>query len=468
MDRLRKIREEAVEAVRQQAERDPTRPVFHFRPQANWMNDVCAAFVHSGWYHIFYQSTPLQDTAPMDYGWGHARSRDLVSWEILPEALIPDRDKGEFGYGSGSAMLTDDGEPVLYFAWTPVGVWEKRAKREQRAALPLDEGLINWRKVEIGMKPGENGVPADIPGSWADMFVFRAEGRVFAVFKASDGLLCEARNPELTDWQAVGRIEGISGECPNLFPLDGKFVLLQSTYPISYQIGKFDAAAFRFIPHTPHRTMDCGYGPEKPHNHARGIYGTTITTDENGRTLLFGWVSGFQPGRGWNGCAGLPRELTIDAEGYLIQMPARELRRLRGAHMPWETFRLEDASRELTESAGGTWEIKVAVRPDGCGNCGLRLARGQDRVADILIDLDGDVLNVAGTELPDVLGEDRVVDLHLFLDRSVLEVFVNGGRQTVTKVVQAEPVEVQPQVFAEGGPAEFGGLDAWRVDSIWG
>ena len=239
-------------------------------------------------------------------------------------------------------------------------------------------------------------------------------------------------------------------------------------YPISYQIEELDAAAFRFIPHTPHRTMDYGYGPEKPHNHARGIYGTTITTDETGRTLLFGWVSGFQTGRGWNGCAGLPRELTIDAEGYLIQMPVRELRRLRGAHTPLETFRLEDASRELTESAGATWEIKVAVRPDGCGNCGLRLARGVDRAADVVIDLDGDTLNVAGTEVPDVLGEDHAVDLHLFLDRSVLEVFVNGGRQTVTKVVQAEPVEVQPQVFAEGGPAEFGGLDAWQVDSIWG
>ena len=70
MDRLRKIREEAVEAARQQAERDPTRPGFHFRPHANWMNDVCAAFVHSGWHHIFYQSTPLQDAAPIDYGWG--------------------------------------------------------------------------------------------------------------------------------------------------------------------------------------------------------------------------------------------------------------------------------------------------------------------------------------------------------------------------------------------------------------
>jgi len=469
MDRLRKLREEAEAAARPLAESDPTRPVFHFRPHANWMNDVCAAFVHSGWYHIFYQFTPLQDNAPKDYGWGHARSRDLVSWEILPEALIPDRDKGEFGYASGSAILTDDGDPVLFFAWTPVGVWENTAKREQRAALSVDEELLEWRTVEIGLKPGENGVPADIPGSWADMYVFRADGRVFAVFKSSDGLLCEARNRELTDWHAVGRIEGISGECPNFFPLDGKYVLLQSTYPISYQIGDFDAAAFRFVPDTPNRTMDYGYGLEQPHNHARGIYGTTTTTDETGRTLLFGWVSGFEPGRGWNGCMGLPRELSIDSEGFLIQTPARELSCLRGARTSLETFRLEDASRELSESSGGTWEIKVAIRPADSGRCGLRLLRGDHHVSDILIDLQGDTLNAAGTEVPGAVGEDRrFVDLQVFLDRSVLEVFVNGGRQTVTKVVQAEPVKVRPTVFAEGGMAEFSRLEAWRVDSIWG
>ena len=110
----------------------------------------------------------------------------------------------------------------------------------------------------------------------------------------------------------------------------------------------------------------------------------------------------------------------------------------------------------------------MAVRPGGCERCGLRLARGEDLADDVVIDLNGETLNVASTEVPGVLGADRsAVDLHVFLDRSVLEVFVNGGRQTVTKVLQAEPVGVRPSVFTEGGAAEFSRLEAWRIDSIW-
>lgn len=40
----------AVEAAVPQAAKDPTRPVYHFRPPAQWMNDICGAIYHQG-YH---------------------------------------------------------------------------------------------------------------------------------------------------------------------------------------------------------------------------------------------------------------------------------------------------------------------------------------------------------------------------------------------------------------------------------
>ena len=36
---------------------DPLRPVFHFQPPAQWMNDICGVLWHEGWYHIFYPFT---------------------------------------------------------------------------------------------------------------------------------------------------------------------------------------------------------------------------------------------------------------------------------------------------------------------------------------------------------------------------------------------------------------------------
>ena len=49
----------------QLAARDPWRPVYHFHPPANWMNDPNGTIFYKGWHHLFYQCNP--------YGaeWGH-------------------------------------------------------------------------------------------------------------------------------------------------------------------------------------------------------------------------------------------------------------------------------------------------------------------------------------------------------------------------------------------------------------
>ena len=38
----------AVYAAAPKAEQDPTRPLFHYRPPAQWMSDVCGAFFYKG------------------------------------------------------------------------------------------------------------------------------------------------------------------------------------------------------------------------------------------------------------------------------------------------------------------------------------------------------------------------------------------------------------------------------------
>jgi sucrose-6-phosphate hydrolase SacC (GH32 family) len=45
--------EAAVRAAEPVAAADPHRPVFHFRPPAQWMNDICGALRHAGWYHKY-------------------------------------------------------------------------------------------------------------------------------------------------------------------------------------------------------------------------------------------------------------------------------------------------------------------------------------------------------------------------------------------------------------------------------
>ena len=37
---------------------DPERPVYHFRPPANWTNDPNGTIYYKGWHHLFYQLNP--------------------------------------------------------------------------------------------------------------------------------------------------------------------------------------------------------------------------------------------------------------------------------------------------------------------------------------------------------------------------------------------------------------------------
>ena len=129
----------SVEAAIAKASADPNRPVYHFHPPAYWNNDPNGTVWYKGWHHLFYQYNPYAAVWGHMH-WGHARSRDLVSWEHLPIALWPSTEKGEEHVFSGAATAGPDGRPWLFY--TSIG---QRAP-EQWLAMPEDDDLIAWKK----------------------------------------------------------------------------------------------------------------------------------------------------------------------------------------------------------------------------------------------------------------------------------------------------------------------------------
>ncbi len=461
----------AVEAAVPKAAEDPTRPVCHFRPPAQWMNDICGAIYDKGYYHIFYQLNPFGDTwGANDSSWAHARSKDLVRWEHLPIALAPRTDRGERRCNSGCVARNADGTPMIFYTFVPARTSAtKLGKREQWAAVACDDELKTWQRVKENplLAAGENGVPADINGGWSDPFVFRAGGRTFATFKSCGGGVCEAENKELTKWKYIGRIDGVEGECPNFFKLGGRWVLLRSTYPPSYQIGRFDPEKMRFEMNGPRGTLDYVYGPKRSGPNSRGFYGTNVLFDADGRCVLFGWVSGFKPGRGWNGCMSIPRILTLGSDERPIQTPAPELEKLRGEHVNVENLTLKNESKVI-QRAGDTFEVRAEFTPGDAKSFGLKLGPSNGRAGGFTIACNGKNLNAAGTEVPDVLTDkQKTLKLRLFFDKSVMELFIGDGRQTVTRVVYPESGNLRVEAFAAGGTATIKRLDAWALKPIW-
>ncbi len=464
----------AVEAAIPQAAKDPTRPVYHFRPPAQWMNDICGAIYHNGYYHIFYQYDPFTgDRWGDDYtAWAHARSKDLVHWEDLPWAVLPMKERGERRCNSGCVTRDGNGRPMIFYTFVPEGGGAtKLGKREQWGVIPLDDDLIKWRRVQDAplMAAGMNGVPAEVNAGWSDPFVFRSGGRTFVTFKSCAGLVCEAVDPELTQWKYVGKMDGVDGECPNFFPLQDKWILLRSTKPPSFVVGDFDADTIAFDMSGPQGVLDYGFGKNPPKDRAwtRGLYATNTFFDESGRCIMVGWVCGFKPKRGWNGCMSLPRILSLDKSNNLIQTPAPELKSLRGKHSHVENLILSNEVKRLDGVGGDTLEIIAEFHPEDAGSFGLRVRCSDDGTRALSLRYEDGILNVAGTEVPVPLaiGKERL-KLHVFLDKSVMEVFINDGPTSVTRVDYPGEQDFGVAVFSEGATT-VASLDAWVVKSAW-
>lgn len=459
----------SVAAAAPQAQAEPTRPIYHFCPPAYWMNDPNGTIYHNGYYHLFYQHNPYGD----DWGhmhWGHARSTDLVHWEHLPIALWPSKELGEEHCFSGCAAINGAGQPVLLYTMVrPRTEGVPHLPNEQWVAVG-DPDWITWQKHPANPALSletHGGPPFD--GAWRDPFIFSEAGRTFmvlggdyedvagiALYEATDDTLLNWRYHKLLYQQPRGEKRFL--ECPNFFKVDGKWVLLHSPYNlIEYVVGDFDINTLTFTP-TAEGLLDPGFTT------VPNFYASNILYDEAGRCILLGWARGFAPGRGWNGALALPRILTIGPDGHPLQTPVPQLQDLRSKRVRLTDLTIDEGGQVLAVQ-GDALELQALLEP-GEGSLRLRLRRSADGSRSVDISYDGAVLDVAGTKLPLHLGHDEPLKLHVFLDRTLLEVFVNGGRLAVTRVIDPPVEDRGVEFITKGGGASLIALEAWTMQSI--
>ncbi len=460
----------SVKKAAERAEQDPARPLYHFRAPGNWMNDPNGPIHYGGYFHVFYQHNPYGD-AWGHMHWGHARSRDLVHWEHLPIALWPSLARGEEHCFSGCAVLTGaglDGErrPIIFY--TSIG----HPEPECWAAVPEDEELLRWEKHPASPVLTAGSAPVKLH-EWRDPFVFRAEGKTFMVhggnLNATKGgqaavSLYEAKSADLARWEYKSilfvhpdaQVKNI--ECPNFFPLGGKWVLITSPHrACDYFVGTFDAAAGKF------QAEKGGLA-----DWSTNYYAPNCFEDSAGRRLLWGWIKDFPGGRSWNGCFTLPRVLSIGPDGLLRQLPAPELAALRGEHRRDDGIELTEEKPFLLPNAGDAIEIVADLERGSAARVALRVRCSADGTRAVEIGFDGEKLDVAGVSVPLKLAEsEKALKLRVFLDRSVLEVYAADGRECITRVLGAKPEDQGLELRASGGKATARKVEIWRLKPIW-
>jgi fructan beta-fructosidase len=378
------------------------RPRLHFTPAKNWMNDPNGLVWHKGEYHLFFQHNP-QGTQWGHMSWGHAVSKDLLTWEELPVAIAEDQDGAIF---SGSAISDGDDLVAIYTRST-----------ESNQSQCISRSTDNGRTF---VKYENNPVLDENKKDFRDPKVFRYNDRwIMCAAQPHEHQISFYSSPDLITWKHLsnfGPAAAIGGvwECPDLFPLviDSQevWVLIVSLNPgglygsgTQYFIGDFDGTTF--IPR---------YSTDKPSwlDYGKDNYaGVTFSNEPNGKRILIGWMSNWEdvknhPKTSWTTQMTIPRELgltKVNGEIVLTQQPMCQ----------------------------PTYEIKVAKPTSG--------VVGLEGFVKLGYNADAQTIFIDDYQAPYVITGEQL-HLKVVVDQSSVELFTGDGICSISLAVFPEPL----------------------------
>ncbi len=235
------------------------------------MNDPNGLIFHEGIYHLFYQHNPKENRFGQ-IGWGHATSKDLLTWEHQPLALAAGEDTMIY---SGCVVfdrhnLLRGPEPQLVAIYT-----EHRYNSED----DYHERICYATSVDGNAwdVPDDNVLIDRAEDDFRDPKVFWSEQHeswVMAVALPKQYTVLFYRSTDLRHWEETGafthpQARGQFWECPDLFPLTDEagqthWVLSLSgvnidgeSWGMFYFVGDFDGSQFES--RTPPQWLDYGH-----------------------------------------------------------------------------------------------------------------------------------------------------------------------------------------------------------------
>ncbi len=444
---------------------DPHRPGYHFvTPEGMCMPfDPNGAIYWKGRYHLFYI---FQDRR--GHNWGHVSSTDLFHWRHHPTRLID-------GMFSGNAFLDRDGRPTICYHQVGQG---------NAMAVALDDELNDWRKLEtnpITPRTAPGDPHHDRYRSW-DPYGWVEGDTYYAIFGGERPGLAKA--PSLGgEWKYVGdflanTVPGVSitedVSCADFFRLGDQHMLLCISHRLGarYYLGEWKGEQFHPRFHEMMSWVDNSYfAPES-------------LLDDRGRRIMWAWMMDRQNFKmrtdaGWSGTMGLPRVLTLDAEGRLRMNPPEEIERLRYHPRELRDLRVDaDSETGLAGVNGNSLELEVEMRSGDAMQYGVKVCASPGGEEQTLVMYDAGerklVVDTRASSLvegpnaleaaPFALGAGEPLKLRIFVDKSVVEVFANDGRQAVARrIYPSRSDSLGVALFSRGGGARVTRVRAWDM-----
>lgn len=416
------------------------RQKLHLKAPDNWINDPNGFIYYKGYYHLFYQYFPYEPRWGTMH-WGHAVSRDLVTWEHKGIALYPSVYQDRNGCFSGSA-IEEGGK--LYLAYTGVR-YEVPNPDDPHTCL---NEQFESAQLMISSDDGfhfnnEDGKYVIIPPITDKKIGDRTHTRDPKIWRGTDawylilgstveetyGEVLFYRSEDLQTWTYVNKAwkgpeYGWMWECPDYFQTEGGAVLMVSPMGILKNTEKEKNQAICF----PVEFEESTCRIEIPDtfqfaDYGMDLYAPQTTLDEKGRRVMEAWIRMPRPTKdGWIGMFSSPRVVERkDGHIYFRMHP-----NLRAAY----TKEISDISHASEDGYMAVFDLKEGETADIGG---FLITRQENR-----IHTDRTALYPAFegahliSETPEIREGYR---LEVLVDENLVEVYINDGEYVISNAV---------------------------------
>lgn len=448
---------------------------YHIMPKSGWINDPNGFSYFDGYYHVFYQYYPYAPIwGPMH--WGHARSKDLVHWEDMPIALTPGDAEDKNGCFSGTA-IEKDGRLHLFYTGhhyynddNPDHFW-------QNQNLAYSDDGIHFKKYENNAIISK--APEDNTHHFRDPKVWKHEDTYYMIVGSQNkdelGRIIMYQSNDLINWKYLGPIDVSSGqeaegymwECPDLFEIDGRYVLLLSPQGMQANDEEY-LNLFQngyFVGDLNYEKPAFTRGAFKELDHGHDFYAPQTMLTKDGRRILIGWMAMWEshmPEKedGWSGALTLPRELILKNE-HLYMQPIKELKQLRKDqgvkhHVQIEKpYLISNHSKSLEINVNLPYQSFIFKLQDSKGDLlSLRFDEEEDKFKLYRNDLESYRYSS--------INKTNEIKLQIYVDTSSIEIFINDGESVFTERYYTEEI---PEIYLTSKDSLSSDIEVFELEN---
>lgn len=485
------------------------RPQLHFTSKINWINDPNGLMYNAKTkeYHLYYQYNPYG----YDWGnmhWGHAVSKDLISWEEREIALYPDK-LGTIFSGSGvidkknvTGLFDEDIAPesrmLAFYTYDPGDeehgqqnialayslddgdTWIKYNNGESIIANPRNKYTQNFRDPKVIWVPDKDD--NEYGGKWL-LIVAGGRARIFT----SNNLIDWTHNNDLFCLDEEGNKIPLISECPDIYPLtiEGtnvvKWVYTGSgEFFVVGELIKDDRGFYDFQPET--TKLPCI-------NMRSRIYATqSFYNDPKNRRLQVAWVRDVRSanvldkfGKVWNCFLSIPKEVALRQKNGSYQLAVKLPEELNSYKSDMllnieDTKITENSENILKNIKYNKLDIETTIDLGTCSEVGFNLCVSEDSYMNIRYDKRNGKLILdksktqtqsikvsANVETMDYIANDNILNLHILLDVSAIDVYADYGTVGTTAAYYTDPENLDCCFYVNGGEATIKNMSVYSL-----